>query len=450
MRALFDFRAPLGQRDYIFYGLLFFAIKYGIEALVLYISNGHLLTPFEFITPFIRERERVYGPAGFSKLPLYVSYALSLFSIWVAISLSARRALDAALSPWLVLFLFVPYVNLLFLVFLMFPPSRPLSVNPREEKTAREDTRFLAIIPLASVAFFGTLAVLVNVFVVNSYGTVLFAATPFVFGVALGYWVNRRELQSMSKTLSLMSITLLIWAGCLLVYAIEGVFCILMAVPLVAVTGLAGAALGSVLADRVYSPPLASLFVFLPVLGLLSSLEQAITPKIQSEVRSSIVVNAPIADVWIQVVTFSEIPEPTELLYKSGIAYPIRARIEGVGVGAVRYCEFNTGPFVEPITVWEEPTRLGFDVTSQPKPMTEKGIWGEIDAPHLDGYFDSQRGEFRLSSIDSSHTLLEGSTWYSLEIFPSAYWKFYAEYIVHEIHMRVLEHVKRSAETEIL
>ena len=40
--------------------------------------------------------------------------------------------------------------------------------------------------------------------------------------------------------------------------------------------------------------------------------------------------------------------------HRAGLAYPMRARIEGSGPGAVRYCEFSTGPFVEPIVTWDE------------------------------------------------------------------------------------------------
>jgi hypothetical protein len=48
----------------------------------------------------------------------------------------------------------------------------------------------------------------------------------------------------------------------------------------------------------------------------------------------------------------------------------------------VRYCVFSTGPFVEPITVWEPGRRLGFDVAQQPPPMHhDNGVyeddWGE-------------------------------------------------------------------------
>jgi len=41
-----------------------------------------------------------------------------------------------------------------------------------------------------------------------------------------------------------------------------------------------------------------------------------------------------------------------EPLFRLGFASPQYARIEGTGVGAIRYCVFSTGPFVEPITAW--------------------------------------------------------------------------------------------------
>ena len=70
-------------------------------------------------------------------------------------------------------------------------------------------------------------------------------------------------------------------------------------------------------------------------------------------------------------MSFSEIPPPTEWMFRAGIAYPVRARIQGNGVGAERQCVFSTGAFVEPIEVWDEPRKLKFSVTSNPAPMEE-------------------------------------------------------------------------------
>jgi hypothetical protein len=151
--------------------------------------------------------------------------------------------------------------------------------------------------------------------------------------------------------------------------------------------------------------------------------------------------------VWQQVVAFAEIPPPTELLFRSGIAYPIRAEISGRGVGAVRRCMFSTGPFVEPVKVWDEPRLLKFGVTSNPAPLNELTPYGHIEARHLHGYFVSQEGQFMLTVLPNGATRLEGTTWYRNAIWPSLYWRIWSDYIIHRIHLRVLVHIKNEAES---
>ena len=82
------------------------------------------------------------------------------------------------------------------------------------------------------------------------------------------------------------------------------------------------------------------------------------------EVRTAVEIDAPAESVWSNVIGIAELPPPAEWVFRLGIAYPVRARIHGAGVGAVRTCEFSTGPFVEPITAWDPPRRLAFDVRS--------------------------------------------------------------------------------------
>jgi hypothetical protein len=107
------------------------------------------------------------------------------------------------------------------------------------------------------------------------------------------------------------------------------------------------------------------------------------------------------------VVAFPDIEAPPAWYFRWGIAAPERARIEGHGVGAIRHCEFTTGSFVEPITVWDEPRLLAFDVVDDPPPMTELSIYAHIDAPHVDGFFRSRKGQFRLEPLPNGGTLLE-------------------------------------------
>jgi len=136
------------------------------------------------------------------------------------------------------------------------------------------------------------------------------------------------------------------------------------------------------------------------------------------------------------------------LIFRAGVAYPIRAHLDGVGPGAVRYCEFSTGPFVEPIEVWNEPALLRFRVTENPAPMHEWSPYANVLPKHLHGYFVSKQGQFRLTPLPGGRTLLEGTTWYRHGLWPAEYWRWWSDAIIHRIHLRVLRHIRTLAEAE--
>ena len=121
------------------------------------------------------------------------------------------------------------------------------------------------------------------------------------------------------------------------------------------------------------------------------------------EVKTSVVIKSDLQTVWTHVVTFSQLPPPTEAMFKTGIAYPIRAEMHGQGVGAERHCVFSTGAFVEPITVWDEPRLLAFDVSGQPPAMEELSIYSNVHPPHLENYFIAKRGQFELKRVAGRH-----------------------------------------------
>jgi hypothetical protein len=118
-------------------------------------------------------------------------------------------------------------------------------------------------------------------------------------------------------------------------------------------------------------------------------------------------------------------------------------------VGAVRYCVFSTGPFVEPITAWEPRLRLAFDVVESPAPLRELTPY-DVAPPHLEGYLLPRRGEFRLVALPNGRTRLEGSTWYEQRLAPEGYWALFSDAIIAKIHLRVLDHIRALSESESL
>lgn len=279
----------------------------------------------------------------------------------------------------------------------------------------------------------------------GSYGIGLFVLVPFCMGLMPILLSGRQLAVSKSKAFLMGLYVLGIFFVGMLVFALEGLICIAMATPIAILLVYLGSLVGFYFNKRIKNKTFITILLVSLGVPTLSFVESKQMPPL-SAVTTSITVHAPIEKVWENVIEFPQLAEPDELIFKAGIAYPINATIKGEGVGAVRYCNFTTGSFVEPITVWNQPNLLKFSVLDQPEPMKELSFWDVIHAPHLQDYFASKEGQFKLTALDSNTTLLEGTTWYYHNIKPVFYWQLWSEYILHTIHNRVLKHIKNNAE----
>lgn len=306
--------------------------------------------------------------------------------------------------------------------------------------------RFIAaaIIPPAVA----TLLVFLGVVIEAHYGAVLFLFLPMIMGFASAaiYSVGNRKPFWQNALAGVSSLA--VCGFFIALFAIEGLVCLMMTLPLAVPFNLLGVSIGWLSAKPVETGRSGIgisvlLFVFVPFLmGFEAS--QKSTPTVH-QVVSTVEIDAPIETVWKNVVEFPRIDEEPDGILKFGFAYPINAKIEGEGVGAIRYCNFNTGPFVEPITAWQEPYLLAFDVKKQPAPMTEMTPYEYLNAAHLE-FIRSQKGQFRLYEKDGK-TVVEGTTIYTQDIAPDVYWRVFSDEIIHQIHLRVLNHIKAVSES---
>jgi hypothetical protein len=445
-------RAP-----YAIAGVVGFAIKHNLDRLVAW-WFGRPWGIFNYWVPPATLLSFRTLPAG-DKRFLAALLVLALPFIAAGVVLTLRRLRAIGLPGWLVMLFFVPFVNLVTFALLAVLPSRPETGRYEGSSVGGQPSYLVRLIPRsrfgsAAIAVvipvaLGLAATLLSTTVLVMYSTGLFVGMPFCVGLVAALLYGYHEPRTLRESIVAALVANLLLAVALLAFAVEGVICLAMAVPIGGVLAILGGVLGhasqSVRWSRRAIP--AAVIVVAAILPLLMGAERLALPEPPVfVVRTSVDVDAPPERVWREVIAFTEIPAPGEWYFRAGIAYPVRATINGAGPGSVRRCVFSTGAFVEPIEVWDPPRRLAFSVASSPPPMAEWTPYADIHPPHLSGFLESETGEFLLRPLAGGRTRIVGVTRYRHTMWPAPYWRLWSDAIIHRIHFRVLDHIKRVAE----
>jgi uncharacterized membrane protein YhaH (DUF805 family) len=389
---------PIGASRFLAYGLVLFGLKFQLDRLIAHLFHRKclLLDYWGAASYPILTGER----GAFTFLLAMAMVAVPFVAIGVALTIRRLRAVHWPL--WLSLLFFVPAVNLLFFLLLVAWPTDsganledagtvPLSFVPRVLPGSQLGAAVAGV--LATIPY-GVIMVLLSTTILKNYSSGLFLGLPFVMGFVATAIYNAKRRHSLGSSLFVAMCSALLLGLVLAIIAVEGVICLLMAIPVAVPLALCGSLAAYYLcrANRPASPGFAlGLVLLLP--GFLVS-EHAVPPAVpQFAVRTSVVVHASPDVVWKNLIAFAPLPEPRDWLFRAGVAYPTRAQIFGSGVGATRLCIFSTGPFVEPIRVWDQPRLLAFNVESQPPVMRELSPYPNLDPAHLHGeYLRSRQG----------------------------------------------------------
>jgi hypothetical protein len=256
---------------------------------------------------------------------------------------------------------------------------------------------------------------------------------PLLSGlVAAWFW---RRLDFGIGDFALHSIwTCLLGLGGAAVLFREGIVCLVMVSPLYYVLMFAGAAVGRLL----FRPDWTKLQVsVLPLLALATVAEPFVRADERAVVTDEIRINAPPSKVWPNVLAFREITAPPRYwIFQLGLPAPMKTTNGGNFVGADRQCIFSDGIVIkERVAEFEPEMKLTFDVTEQPK------------HPEAYGHITLHRGQFVLRDNHDGTTTLTGSSWYTLHVRPRWYFELWTRDMTRAVHLRVMEHIRRLAET---
>jgi len=363
---------------------------------------------------------------------LVVAWALALLSFRTAQRTNRGHVL-AALSV-------VPVVQLGAILLNALLPSHHLEAHDADE---RGDYRHVVVGLLAGIAII-VLAVLVSAVTFGAYGWGLFVMTPFLVGVTTGYLVNGKSDLGGSDTMKLVLTAAGLGSLALVVLALEGIVCILMAAPLAIPVVLLGGVIGRgvALARHNRRNPLVSVAV-LPILFMT---EAATPPEVPIATQYEIEIEASPEAVWRALTSPDPIAVEPGLPALAGLAYPLGGELETAAVGARRMGAFSTGTAVERVTAWEPNKTLAFRVESQPPAMEEMSPYRRVHAPHVEGYFLTGETRFELAPLSERGTRLRVISEHRLRIDPVPYWEPIARLAIRLNVGRVLKDIKEKSE----
>ncbi|HEY3329316.1 MAG TPA: hypothetical protein VGK19_04800 [Capsulimonadaceae bacterium] len=442
-------KSAIGRREYVIASTVVIGLRLAVDYLVARFVFQQTLPLSYYVKPGFIIAFLDGGADAESGVFYTWMFTVALPFVFVGMLLSWKRAQDVGWNPLLCVFnLLTPLIWILTVTLAAAPQGFGRANSTQtifEHYVSRNAVKrsFQAII--FSVAVSSGL-VIIGTMLLSTYGGILFMGVPFVIGYAAGA-VECAHGAERHDALRSSFVSFLLLGFVLMIGGLEGAICLLMAFPIalpfVYIGALSAVKEAEVRGARAAHGTIFMVIALIPVLQLSEAFTMPQPPLRQ--VTTAVIVNAPPTEVWRNVISFPQLAEPKELMFKAGIAYPINAEIDGRGVGAVRHCNFSTGSFVEPITEWDAPRRLRFSVTKQPPPMHELSPYN-IHPRHLDGYLQCEKGQFQLVALPGSRTKLVGTTWYRDSIWPQQYWSIYSDNIIHSIHHRVLSHIKNLAE----
>jgi len=289
-----SFRGKISQRPYALWSCTIFLSQHLLVLVAFKLLNQPLRLDWMFALAPLRSALALTRMSSFI---LIVALAYLLAVTWTLAVLAFRRAADADIPEWIAVFVIPPIVQIPVMIALGARPSRAASEPAPVTEAVVPNGVWLPAVQgmLAGMAL--TLAsAAVGALFFGAYGYGMFIASPFVVGASAGYLANRNGDIGILRTEQLAAAATALGGVALVVAALEGIVCIVMASPLVLAVALMGGMFGrdvAVSSRRSAHQTLLSV-TLLPLVFSVDTVT-SVTP---FDTIETIVIDAPALVVW--------------------------------------------------------------------------------------------------------------------------------------------------------
>ncbi len=332
-------------------------------------------------------------------------------------------------------------------------PSTP--ADPVSPATRARDTRLLYIASVCVGVIYGIL------FRIETSGSLKGGATAtmtfsflglgsLIIGLLAVYPLERSAPQAIWRWFLLPVLPVVLACAVSLLFRVEGLICMIFALPGAILCSIVGGVLGGALARflRVKRGTVVCL-ALLPF--LLAPLETLINPPVQTrEVRTEIAIHAPAAIVWqnierVKPIQAAEMPD--SWAQRIGFPRPVEATLSYEGVGGVRHATFERGLlFIETVNAWEPDRRLSFTIRADTSHIPATTLDEHVTIGGR--YFDVLDGEYRIEPAANGTVILHLTSRQRLSTDFNAYAGLWTDAVMRTLQNNILAVVKARCERE--
>ena len=244
LRLWFSLSRDVKRQAYVLSGFGLMAFKYAVEAGLIYFYTGRFFALDDFLNPLLSMRAEFLAPPA----PGWLAWTLFVWTLpflWIAVSMSVRRAADAGATAWLGLLVLVPAINFVVMLILCGLPSRGhvsfVTKKPQAVVDHRVRSALLGIVVSMVISL---LMLLISVYAFADYGVSLFLGTPILVGSVSAFLYNRPYPRDLVSSLLVAEVAIFFCGTAVLLFAFEGILCLAMLYPIAAIMGLLVAVTG--------------------------------------------------------------------------------------------------------------------------------------------------------------------------------------------------------------
>lgn len=243
------------------------------------------------------------------------------------------------------------------------------------------------------------------------YGVVLFCMLPVSVGLAAGMLPNKKP------AIFGMLLALGISVAFLWLVGMEGLVCIVMALPIIGLGILAGWLIIRIVKhltkkDDTMQFSLIPYFLFLSAI-VVDNVWNGNTE--HESVTTTITISQPSNIVYDHIKNVDTVTSSANFLHHLGLPYPRKCTLTEEAIGGLRICKFDEGDIVETITAIKKNELLEMDVTSYNMPGQR--------------WLSFEKDIYRLSGKDDSTTISRTTTYRSV-LKPRLYWKWMEKWTI--------------------